>query len=201
MIDISKMKALAEKVGAVEWYEAGDSICLPDGDTIACCQSSIGHMPEPIHYDDMVEYLVSVSPAKIIALLSELEAREADRRDAEPQWIVNDLGELGVKVGERFFFLYKGDNIQYGSDESNVRNGAALHDDGTPMQYRIVGKREFGETCLPLSWIIDGQREDRYSVNLVYTPGLSFGKPEDGDWKNLPAALAQRQEGEDDAEA
>lgn len=37
-------------------------------------------MPEPIHYDDMVEYLVSVSPAKILSLLSEFEAREADRR-------------------------------------------------------------------------------------------------------------------------
>ncbi|MCA8073151.1 hypothetical protein [Burkholderia vietnamiensis] len=83
MIDISKMKALAMKVGGVEWYEAGDSVSLPDGDTIACCQSSIGHMPEPIHYDDMVEYLVSVSPAKILSLLSELEAREADRRDAD----------------------------------------------------------------------------------------------------------------------
>lgn len=79
-IDISKMKALAMKVGGVEWYEAGDSVILPDGDTIACCQSSIGHMPEPIHYDDMVEYLVSVSPAKILSLLSEFEAREADRR-------------------------------------------------------------------------------------------------------------------------
>ncbi|UQN68052.1 hypothetical protein L0Z11_10075 [Burkholderia multivorans] len=80
MIDTEKMKALAEKVGAVEWYEAGDSVCLPDGDTIACCQSSIGHMPEPIHYDDMVEYLVSVSPAKILELIAALESskQEAD---------------------------------------------------------------------------------------------------------------------------
>ncbi|MBU9210176.1 hypothetical protein, partial [Burkholderia multivorans] len=79
------------------WYEAGDSVSLPDGDTIACCQSSIGHMPEPIHYDDMVEYLVSVSPAKILKLIdafeaaerereqlrAELEAAAADKRDAE----------------------------------------------------------------------------------------------------------------------
>ncbi|UQN68313.1 hypothetical protein L0Z11_11510 [Burkholderia multivorans] len=79
-IDTEKMKALAEKVGAVEWYEAGDSVCLPDGDTIACCNSSIGHMPEPIHYDDMVEYLVSVSPAKILKLIAALESskQEAD---------------------------------------------------------------------------------------------------------------------------
>ncbi|WP_258178975.1 hypothetical protein [Burkholderia multivorans] len=97
MIDTEKMKALAMKVGGVEWYEAGDSVILPDGDTIACCQSSIGHMPEPIHYDDMVEYLVSVSPAKILKLIdafeaaerereqlrAELEAAAADKRDAE----------------------------------------------------------------------------------------------------------------------
>ncbi|MCA8385311.1 hypothetical protein LGN11_06455 [Burkholderia multivorans] len=80
-IDISKMKALAMKVGGVEWYEAGDSVILPDGDTIACCQSSIGHMPEPIHYDDMVEYLVSVSPAKILELIAALEAAAADKRE------------------------------------------------------------------------------------------------------------------------
>ncbi|MDN7511989.1 hypothetical protein QZL91_21210 [Burkholderia multivorans] len=79
MIDQDKMRALAIKVGAVEWYEAGDSVSLPDGDTIACCQSSIGHMPEPIHYDDMVEYLVSVSPAKILKLIDAFEAAERER--------------------------------------------------------------------------------------------------------------------------
>ncbi|WP_254661814.1 hypothetical protein [Burkholderia sp. CCA53] len=79
MIDTDKMKALALKVGGVEWYEGGDSVCLPDGDTIACCQSSIGHMPEPIHYDDMVEYLVSVSPAKILKLIDAFEAAERER--------------------------------------------------------------------------------------------------------------------------
>ena len=75
----------------------------------------------------------------------------------EPQWIVNDLGELGVKVGPRFFFLYKGDNIEYGTDEiGDSRDGVALHDDGTPMHFRIVGKREFGETCWPLQWVVRG---------------------------------------------
>ncbi|WP_243771982.1 MULTISPECIES: hypothetical protein [Burkholderia cepacia complex] len=109
--------------------------------------------------------------------------------DTEPQWIVNDLGELGVKVGGRFFFLYKGDNIEYGANSSS--DGIALHDDGSPMQYRIVGKREFGETCLPVKWILQGRSEDRYHEKLVYHPRLSFGKPEDGDWKLLPAARAQ----------
>jgi hypothetical protein len=115
--------------------------------------------------------------------------RERDEAvlDAEPTWVVNDMGELGVKVGSRFFFLYKGDNIEYGACD-NSKDGIALHDDGTPMQYRIVGKREFGETCWPLKWIRNGRSQDKYTDMLVYTPGLSFGKPEDGDWKPLPAA-------------
>jgi len=97
----------------------------------------------------------------------------------EPVWIVNDLGELGVKVGERFFFLYKGDNIEY----EDVKHG-----DGTQMRYRIVGKREFGEVCWPLSWLKAGRSEARYTVNLTYIPGLSWGKPEDGEWRDLPPA-------------
>jgi hypothetical protein len=61
----------------------------------------------------------------------------------KPVWIINDLGELGVKIEERCFFLYKGDNLEYESGK---------HDDGTPMMYRIVGKREFGEVCRPIDW-------------------------------------------------
>lgn len=98
-----------------------------------------------------------------------------------PEWIVNDLGELGVKVGNAFYFLYKGDNIQYET---------GLHDDGTPMMWRKVGKREFGETCWPLQWVLAGrnQSQKRYTLELVYRPGLSHGKPGDCDWKPLPTA-------------
>lgn len=96
----------------------------------------------------------------------------------EPQWIVNDLGELGVLVDGHAYFLYKGGNIEYETGQ---------HDDGTPMLYRIVGKREFGEVCYPLKWLRAGRSEARYTENLVYTPGLSFGKPEDGDWRPLPS--------------
>jgi len=51
------------------------------------------------------------------------------------EWIVYDEGdgnyELGVKIGEKFFTLYKGESIQREQIE------------GT--RYRHVGKREFGE--------------------------------------------------------
>ena len=106
------------------------------------------------------------------------------------QWIVNDLGELGVKAGNRFMFLYKGDSIEYGEDDI----GTAKHSDGTPMKYRIVGKREFGEVCHPLKWIANNRKESRYTEELVFTPGLSFGTPEDGKWRELPAAIESLKE-------
>ena len=59
---------------------------------------------------------------------------------AEPEWVVNDNAELGVRVGGQFFWLYKGRSLVYPS---------GLHDDGTPMRWRPVEKREFGETCGP----------------------------------------------------
>lgn len=106
-----------------------------------------------------------------------------------PEWVVNDLGELGVKVGDRFFFLYKGDNIEYGECGDKVSDsGIALHDDGTPMRYRTVGKVEFGETCWPVHWVRRGYRDDRYVLELVYEAGLSDGTPQDAEWRFLPAA-------------
>lgn len=45
------------------------------------------------------------------------------------EWVINDFGELGVKIGNKFFFLYKGQSYQ------------------CMDQYRPVMKREFGECC------------------------------------------------------
>lgn len=57
------------------------------------------------------------------------------------QWVVNDNAELGVKIGGKYFWLYKGESLEYRDKK---------HDDGTPIKYRQVGKREFGECCYPL---------------------------------------------------
>lgn len=62
----------------------------------------------------------------------------------EVEWVVNDLGELGVKVGGQFFFLYKGRSLSYGR--------APKHQNGEPMRYRPVFKREFGECAHPINY-------------------------------------------------
>lgn len=100
------------------------------------------------------------------------EARESGSNAAwedrgnhpEPKWIVNDIGELGVLVGRRAFFLYKGDSLEYTDPR---------HDDGTETMYRLVGKREFGETCQPPGfWDSEGKCKypGRYTVGDTWRP-------------------------------
>ena len=82
------------------------------------------------------------------------------------EWITNDNGELGVKIGDQFFFLYKGHSLVYES---------GLHDNGTPMHWRPVGKREFGECAYPIN------HDDYSKIGTV-----SLG---DSDlWKQMPPA-------------
>lgn len=92
----------------------------------------------------------------------------------EPEWIINDLGELGVKIGNRCFFLYKGRNIEY---------EAGSH------RYRKVGKREFGETCKPDAYFSKGYATSEsglYTEPVMFYEGLSVGNPADYEWKELP---------------
>jgi len=60
-----------------------------------------------------------------------------------PEWVVNSLAELGVKIGDNFYWLYKGRSLVYREP---------VHDDGSPMLWRRVGKREFGECAHPLNY-------------------------------------------------
>lgn len=111
--------------------------------------------------------------------LKALEEEIRQLKQAEPDWIVNDLGELGVRIHGRCYFCYKGYSLEYTEP---------VHGDGTPILYRTVGKREFGETVWPMEWITAGRRTDRYTLELVYTEGLSEGKADDPDyhWNPLP---------------
>lgn len=67
------------------------------------------------------------------------------KQEEKVKWIVNDLGELGVKVGGVFYFMYKGESLIYSEDSDNAG-----------MKVRPVGKREFGES---------GPKVDGYDIN------------------------------------
>lgn len=136
--------------------------------------------------DIACHYAVDI-PA-LVAEVERLRGIEAGLRSERPEWIVNDNAELGVMVHGRAFFLYKGRSLEYEE---------AKHDDGSRMMYRPVGKREFGECCHPVGM---NSTPDRYTVPLVYQPGLSFGNPlPNGGWMPLPvndAALRAAGSGE-----
>lgn len=102
------------------------------------------------------------------------------------QWVVNDSYELGVKIGNQFFWLYKGETLIYTDGK---------HDDGTPMRWRLVGKREFGETCNPFMFILKnepmaGSYEHHPRGNLVELDGTPTTNPK-YQWQDLPPALGE----------
>lgn len=101
-------------------------------------------------------------------------------RAEDVQWVVNDIAELGVKIGDQFFFLYKGSSLVYGTDEESRAAGVALNSDTdppTPHMWRPVFKREFGECAHPLN------HDD---PTMIGTVSLS----DSDDWQKLPAAPA-----------
>ncbi len=83
------------------------------------------------------------------------------------QWVVNDRAELGIKIGNQFFWLYKGDSLVYDSGK---------HDDGTPIRWRLVDKHEFGECCHPVHL---QTIPERYTEGDGWQPLPTPEKPED----------------------
>ncbi len=86
------------------------------------------------------------------------------------EWVVNDIAELGVKIGNQFFFCYKGRSLVYDSP---------FHEDdplpaGTSMRWRHVFKREFGECVHPIN------RDDPRMIGTV-------SLDDSDEWQPLPA--------------
>lgn len=94
------------------------------------------------------------------------------------EWVVNDNAELGVKIGDQFFWLYKGHSLVYGTFPEERAAGVALHDDGSPMHWRPVHKREFGECAHPINYA---------DPRMIGTVSLDDGE----DWQRLPTTPAE----------
>lgn len=111
------------------------------------------------------------------AVLAAWNARSAPEPAAKltadsVEWVVNDNAELGVKIGNQFFFLYKGYSLVYKD---------AKHDDGSQMRWRPVFKREFGECCHPVNYEDLRKCGHQHMIGTV-SPGDS------DEWQDLPAS-------------
>lgn len=83
-------------------------------------------------------------------------------KNEDVEWVVNDLAELGVKIGDQCFFLYKGNSYLGGE------------------KYRFVGKREFGECCHP--WDTINRVSGEYKLPKNY---IGFNSEEIGAWRDI----------------
>ena len=140
--------------------------------------------PPTVGEDDDEQVEISLKHIRALAAALSLHTppapeREGELRAEQVEWVVNDLAELGVKIGEQFFFLYKGYSLVY--------QDARHEDDGKPMMWRPVFKREFGECALPIN------RDDPRMKGTV-------SLDDSDEWKILPLgappALADGEKGE-----
>ena len=107
------------------------------------------------------------------ARIAELEA-ECRLSSDDVEWVTNDIAELGVKIRDQFFFLYKGRSLVYGELDPDPTI-PPVHDDDTPMHWRPVFKREFGECAHPINY---------KDPTMIGTVCLS----DSDEWKPLPPA-------------
>ena len=98
------------------------------------------------------------------------DKKVSELTDNDVEWVVNDIAELGVKIGNKFFFLYKGCSLEY--KDGDKEEGEA------PMRYRLVYKREFGECCHPIETL---KAHGKGTLNDFPN---AYGDPED--WKEIP---------------
>lgn len=155
---------------------------LPD-DICALCKTMRKDHDGPNRPRHMFKRMDHIDLETAIAVFSSSNTPLLDTpflRGADVEWVVNDNAELGVKIGQRFFFLYKGKSIVYNQALEEAVDGYG------PMKWRPVGKREFGETVKPTSEHLHHAKardvEGRYVLPL-------YGETapiENGGWRLMP---------------
>lgn len=167
---VEKVKALYKTTG--DCANCGASDGLHHYETMQCPLHGIEETRET-HKQRWANTLyknadVIPSPSEIVDALMNYNIKDDISHkagDSFIEWIVNDSSELGVKIFGRCFFLYKGFSLEY-------KEG--LHDNGEPILYRRVEKREFGECCHPVKFLLN-----KTPMPKKYTEG-------DG-WQTLPS--------------
>lgn len=94
--------------------------------------------------------------------------------NSDVEWVVNDFAELGVKIGDQFFFLYKGESLVY----------------GPPRKWRHVFKREFGECCHPWQAL---EQKQGIPARLPESYVGHLGEDE-SEWTEIPKLKEMNQE-------
>jgi len=129
------------------------------------------------HPDDYCPDLTKMFRECVVALRSSGHAYAPLTSD-QVEWVVNDIAELGVKIGDQFFFIYKGHSLVYGDDDESRAAGVALNSDTDPPKqhmWRPVFKREFGECAHPIN------HKDYSKIGTV-------SLDDSDEWKPLPAS-------------
>ena len=182
-LDLDALEAKALVADAGVWSIAQGGVIETNGGLIECLKGKTFDADE---HKENQRFIAAANPAVVLELvrrLRELEQQLADANKppaaADVEWVVNDMGELGVRVKGVCYFCYKGESLVY-------EHG--IHDGNEPILHRNVGKREFGEVVYPAKWQAAGRVERRYTEQLIFTQGLSFGYQGDPRyvWTALP---------------
>ena len=185
-LDLDALEAAAMVATAGPWMREVVSVVSQSDGRVALTGKSCLPYSDDDERERNANFIAAANPAVVLELvrrLRELEQQLAAANKppaaADVEWVVNDMGELGVRVKGVCYFCYKGESLVY-------EHG--IHDGNEPILHRNVGKREFGEVVYPAKWQAAGHVERRYTEQLIFTQGLSFGYQGDPRyvWTALP---------------
>lgn len=124
---------------------------MADGSDIGPAIQNLRESQQQLDMDGIIVGVSRQALEEVLAEVDRLRAQAPGWRTLtadEVEWVTNDIAELGVKIGNQFFFLYKGESLVY---EDPRHEGDGDFPEGAPMMWRPVFKREFGECCHPLN--------------------------------------------------